>query len=71
MSLHLGSDPWQGESDPCTSRHLARLTVVYDRQSTMPQVLDKQESTRLPYGLVQRAMAWGWSEARVLVIEED
>src|SRR5207237_4222204 len=30
-----------------------------------------QESTRLQYGLVQRAMALGWSEARVVVIDED
>ena len=37
----------------------------------MQQVLDHQESTRLQYGLVQRAMALGWSEARVLVIDED
>jgi DNA invertase Pin-like site-specific DNA recombinase len=37
----------------------------------MPQVLDPPESTRLPYGLVQRAEAWGWSAARVLVIDED
>jgi len=37
----------------------------------MQQVLHHQESTRLQYGLVQRAMALGWSEARVLVIDED
>jgi DNA invertase Pin-like site-specific DNA recombinase len=71
MSLHLASDPWQGYSDKITSRHLERLAVVYVRQSTMQQVLDHQESTRLQYGLGQRAMAWGWSEARVLVIDED
>jgi DNA invertase Pin-like site-specific DNA recombinase len=37
----------------------------------MQQVLEHQESTRLQYGLVQRAVAWGWSEGRVLVIDED
>src|SRR5262245_43204639 len=37
----------------------------------MPQVLEHQESTRLPYGLVRRAVAWGWPEARVLVIDDD
>jgi DNA invertase Pin-like site-specific DNA recombinase len=41
------------------------------RQSTMPQVLEPQESTRLQDGLVRRAVAWGWPEARVLVIDED
>ena len=71
MSLHLGSDPWHGYSEKLTFRHLERLAVVYVRQSTMQQVLDHQESTRLQYGLVQRAMALGWSEARVLVIDED
>jgi DNA invertase Pin-like site-specific DNA recombinase len=37
----------------------------------MQQVLDHQESTRLQYGLAQRAEALGWSAARVLVIDED
>ena len=50
---------------------MERLAVVYVWQSTMQQVLDHQESTRLQYGLVQRAVAWGWSEARVLVIDDD
>jgi DNA invertase Pin-like site-specific DNA recombinase len=71
MSLHPANEPWQGDSDKRTSRHLERLAVVSVRQSTMQQVLDHQESTRWQYGLVQRARAWGWSEARVLVIDED
>jgi DNA invertase Pin-like site-specific DNA recombinase len=71
MRLHLASDPWQGSSDNITARHLDRLAVVYVRQATMQQVLDHQASPRLQYGLGQRAMAWGWSEARVLVIDED
>lgn len=70
MRRHPGSDPWHGDSEQLTWRHLERLAVVYVRQSTMQQVLEHQESTRLPYGLVQRAMALGWSEARVLVIDE-
>jgi DNA invertase Pin-like site-specific DNA recombinase len=37
----------------------------------MPQVLDHQESTRLQYGLVQRAVTLGWPETRVMVIDED
>src|SRR5206468_9743665 len=52
-------------------RHWERLAVVYVRQSTMQQVLEHQESTRLQYGLVRRAVAWGWPEARVLVIDDD
>jgi DNA invertase Pin-like site-specific DNA recombinase len=50
---------------------LERLAVVYVRQSTMQPVLAQQESTRLPYGLVRRAGAWGWPAARVLVIDAD
>jgi DNA invertase Pin-like site-specific DNA recombinase len=51
--------------------HRDRLAVVYVRQSTVQQVLDHQESTRLQYGLVDRAQALGWAADRVLVIDED
>jgi DNA invertase Pin-like site-specific DNA recombinase len=71
MSLNLITETWQGYGGKILSRHLERLAVVYVRQSTPQQVLDHQESTQLQYGLVQRAMALGWSEARVLVIDDD
>ena len=51
--------------------HRDRLAAVYVRQSTAAQVLDHQESTRLQYGLAERAVALGWAPARVLVIDED
>ena len=51
--------------------HRERLAVVYVRQSTVQQVLDHQESTRLQYGLAGRAQTWGWAADRVLVIDED
>ena len=51
--------------------HLERLAVVYVRQSTLQQVLDHQESTRLQYGLVERAVELGWKAERVLTIDED
>ena len=51
--------------------HRERLAVVYVRQSTVQQVLDHQESTRLQYGLVNRAQALGWAADRILVIDED
>jgi DNA invertase Pin-like site-specific DNA recombinase len=51
--------------------HRDRLAVVYVRQSTRQQVIDHGESTRLQYGLVERAVALGWSRRRVLVIDED
>ena len=71
MHLHPVTAQWHGYTDKRLPRHLDRLAVVYVRQSTMQQVLNHQESTRLQYGLIQRAMAFGWSEARVLVIDED
>lgn len=58
-------------SEKIGSFHLERLSIVYVRQSTLQQVLEHQESTRLQYGLVDRAQALGWSRERVLVIDED
>ena len=51
--------------------HRELLAVVYVRQSTVQQVLEHQESTRLQYGLVSRAEALGWTIERVLVIDDD
>jgi DNA invertase Pin-like site-specific DNA recombinase len=53
------------------SGHLDRLAVVYVRQSTMQQVDRHQESTRLQYALVDRALALGWAPAQAIVIAED
>src|SRR5262249_41214676 len=47
-------------SSKIAARHLDRLAVVYVRQSTTQQVLVHGESTRLQYGLVSRAQAYGW-----------
>jgi DNA invertase Pin-like site-specific DNA recombinase len=63
--------PWERLGSKVGDRHLARLAVVYVRQSTRQQVLDHSESTRLQYGLVERAVALGWPASRVLVIDED
>jgi len=53
------------------SDHLQRQAVIYVRQSTMQQVQRHQESTRLQYGLVDRALQLGWPKQRILVIDED
>src|SRR5918992_5478190 len=37
----------------------------------MKKVRPHQKPPRLQYGLVRRAVAWGWPEGRVLVIDED
>lgn len=51
--------------------HLERLAAVYVRQSTVQQVLEHRESTALQYALRSRAIQWGWSPDRVMVIDED
>lgn len=52
-------------------RHLDRLAIVYVRQSTPHQVAEHRESADLQYQLRHRAVALGWPEARVLVIDDD
>ena len=71
MTLHDLAEEWRWLAEKILPRHLERLAVVYVRQSTLQQVLAHQESTRLQYSLVRRAVALGWAEARVLVIDED
>src|SRR6266705_607006 len=68
MTALLG---WERLGSKVGDRHLERLAVVYVRQSTRQQVLDHGESTRLQYGLVERAVGLGWQASRVLVIDED
>ena len=58
-------------SEKITPRHHDRLAIVYVRQSTVQQVLDHQESTRLQYGLVARAQDLGWAAERIVVIDDD
>lgn len=50
--------------------HLERLAAVYVRQSSLQQVSDHQESTRLQYALADQAVALGWPRERVLIIDD-
>ncbi len=52
-------------------RHCDRLAVVYVRQSTPQQVTGNRESTDLQYQLRRRAVALGWADDRVVVIDDD
>src|ERR1700674_1936117 len=52
-------------------QHRERLAIVYIRQSTPQQVERHQESTRLQYGLVDRAIAFGWAHETVVCIDDD
>ena len=51
--------------------HLNRLAYVYIRQSSLKQVLENTESTKRQYALRERAMALGWHEDRIVVIDSD
>jgi DNA invertase Pin-like site-specific DNA recombinase len=62
---------YPGVSSKILGQHRDRLAVVYVRQSTLQQLERHQESTRLQYGLVDHALALGWAQQRVLVIDED
>ena len=53
------------------NHHRNRLAIIYVRQSTLQQVTRHQESTRLQYGLVDRALSLGWPRPLVEVIDED
>jgi len=63
--------PWERTEGKVQPWHRDRLAAVYVRQSTAAQVADHGESTRLQYGLAERAAALGWAPSRVLVIDED
>jgi DNA invertase Pin-like site-specific DNA recombinase len=54
-----------------TASHLKRDAYLYVRQSTMRQVFENTESTQRQYGLRQRAVALGWPQERVIVIDTD
>jgi DNA invertase Pin-like site-specific DNA recombinase len=53
------------------SSHLERRAAVYLRQSTLKQVHEHRESTARQYALRQRAVALGWDERHVDVIDDD
>jgi DNA invertase Pin-like site-specific DNA recombinase len=52
-------------------RHRDRQAVVYVRQSSLRQVEQNRESTRLQYGLADRASRLGWRREQIVVIDED
>ena len=51
--------------------HLQRNAYLYIRQSTLRQVFENSESTKRQYGLRQKAVALGWPEDRIIVIDTD
>ena len=51
--------------------HLKRNAYLYIRQSTLRQVFENSESTKRQYDLRRRAIALGWPEDRIIVIDND
>jgi len=54
-----------------TANHLQRTAYLYIRQSTLRQVLENGESARRQYALRQRAVALGWREDQIVVVDGD
>ena len=59
------------EAPKVARRHLSRKALVYVRQSTLKQVSENSESTRLQYALTERAAGLGWAPSMVGVIDSD
>lgn len=53
------------------ARRLKRNAYLYVRQSTLRQVLENTESTQRQYALQGRAVALGWRQEQVVVIDSD
>jgi DNA invertase Pin-like site-specific DNA recombinase len=54
-----------------TAEHLKKTAYLYIRQSSLKQVMENTESRRRQYDLRQRALALGWSENDIVVIDSD
>jgi DNA invertase Pin-like site-specific DNA recombinase len=59
------------ESMKIRPHHLERSAYLYVRQSSMRQVFENVESTKRQYALRGRAVALGWQEDRIIVIDSD
>src|SRR4249920_2502493 len=51
--------------------HLKRNAYLYIRQSTLRQVFENSESTKRQYAMRQKAVALGWPEDRIIVLDSD
>jgi len=58
-------------SSKIDTKHLARLAVVYVRQSSPRQVRENIESTQLQYDLARLAQSYGWPGNRIEIIDDD
>lgn len=62
----------QGTKDSkVVAEHLRRQAYLYVRQSTVRQVIENTESTARQYELQRRAVALGWQQEQIVVIDSD
>lgn len=59
------------ESLKVQPHHLERSAYLYIRQSSMRQVLENVESAKRQYALRGRAIALGWRDEQIIVIDND
>src|SRR4029079_12247388 len=59
------------ESLKVQPHHLARGAYLYIRQSSLRQVLENGESTKRQYALRSRALALGWRDEQIILIDHD
>jgi DNA invertase Pin-like site-specific DNA recombinase len=59
------------ESSKVQLHHLERSAYLYVRQSSMRQVIENVESTKRQYALRGRAIAQGWREDQIVVVDSD
>lgn len=60
-----------GTNQKVTTEHLRKNAYLYIRQSTIRQVVENAESTKRQYALRQRAIAAGWGDEQIQVIDSD
>jgi hypothetical protein len=59
------------ENAKISTSHLARQAIVYLRQSSPSQVEHNRESTDRQYALAIKARELGWSDDRIVILDED
>ena len=59
------------ESLKVQPHHVERGAYLYVRQSSMRQVIENVESTKRQYALRSRAIALGWREDQIVVVDSD
>jgi DNA invertase Pin-like site-specific DNA recombinase len=59
------------QSNKVQPHHLENAAYLYIRQSSMRQVVENVESTKRQYALRGRAIALGWREDQIIVVDND